>query len=201
MSDWKHFKLGFYHLFGRHATELPEKILPRKKLETEENGWTLWSFNRANLEVWHCVLSNTDPPSLFVFCGPWKKASDPGGRKRYCTCFRYVGPNEAWQPIPRSIKIPHPFKRAKHDASAFVVESVEYPIQSFSRPFVEWFSKTERIWKQDVRKRDGTLLRYFYPSRGEVLIRPGGVHPMREVSAVLKLKSPHYLAYVRVDDN
>src|SRR6516164_5330441 len=94
MSDWKHFKLGFYHLFGRHATELPEKILPRKKLETEENGWTLWSFNRANLEVWHCVLSNTDPPSLFVFCGPWKKASDPGGRKRYCTCFRYVGPNE-----------------------------------------------------------------------------------------------------------
>jgi hypothetical protein len=41
----------------------------------------------------------------------------------------------------------------------------------------------------------------FYPTHGEILIRPGGTHPMRKVTAILKLKPPCYLAYVGIDGN
>jgi len=203
MSNWEDFELGFWHPFGPHAMEPPEKILARKRRETEENGWTLWSFNHTNLEVWYQELIAASPPSVFAFCGTWKKVSDPGGpgsvnTNNNSTRFQFIG-SSCWQPVPQSIKVPHPFKPGKREASAFVVESVEFPIQSFRPPSLEWFSKDERLWKQDVRKRrDGTLLPYFYPTHGEILIRRGGTHPMRKVSAILKLKPP-YLASVGID--
>jgi hypothetical protein len=208
MSDWEDFKLGFWHPFGPHGGELSKEILPRKKRETEKNGWTLWSFNYTELEVWHGELTATDPPSVFAFCSNSKNSSDPGGagtknKTRCCTQFKFVGPDEHWQPVPDAIKIPHPFKPGEHKASAFVVERVEFPIQSFSPVPVEWFSRRNRRWNQGVvigrGARRGTTLPWPNPSRPELLIRPGGAYPMREVSAVLKLKEP-YLAYVRIDD-
>lgn len=106
--------------------------------------------------------------------------------------------------MPHSIKVPHPFKPGKHYASAFVVEHVEYPIQSFSPPSVEWFYKKEHRWRQGFVLRRATATRraitLSYPPQGEFLIRPGGTHPMRDVSAVLKLRWP-YLAYAGIDDD
>jgi hypothetical protein len=80
-----------------------------------------------------------------------------------------------------------------YEASAFIVERVEYPIRSFSPPSVEWFYEKKRIWKNGIEGRPGVMLPY--PTMGEYLIRPGGTHRMQQISAVLKLKPP-YLAYV-----
>jgi hypothetical protein len=195
-SNWIDFKMGFRHPFGRHADEAPEDILPRKTDEVENNdGWTLWSFRYKKLEAWYQELIAATAPSVFVFCGTWEKTRDPGGLKEYCTQFRYVGSNE-WQSVPQAIKVPHPFsRRGEREASAFVVETVEYPIRSFSRPFVEWFYEKGRIWRDGVEGARGVM--HPYPTKGEYLIRPGGTHRMHQVGAILKLKYP-YLAYVRI---
>jgi hypothetical protein len=194
VSDWKDFKIGFRHPFGPHAGELRDGILPRKKDEVKRNGWTLWSFRSKNLENWHRELIAANPPSVFVF-RLGKNASDPSGSRGECAKFRYVDESD-WEDIPQAIKVPHPFKPGEREASAFVVERVEYPIPSFSPPAVMWFYERKRSWEDGIEGRPGVMLPY--PTKGEYLIRPGGTHRMqKEIHAILKLKPP-YLAYVGI---
>jgi hypothetical protein len=82
--------------------------------------------------------------------------------------------------------VPHPFRKGNSQASAFVVRRVIHPIVPFALPAVEWFSSKGQ-WRQDP-----------VPTRGQYLIRPGGMVPMRSVRAVLELRAP-YLAVVSAD--
>jgi hypothetical protein len=91
-----------------------------------------------------------------------------------------------WQELPVGIRVPHPFRGSRRQASAFMISRVIYPVEAFALPAVEWLS--EGRWRQDR-----------VPTRGEYLIRCGGALPMRSVRAVLGLRSP-YLAFVRAED-
>ena len=186
------FEIGFWHPFGSHGRETPDQIIQRKRRETEANGYTLWSFQyRTMLLDWHRELASANPPHVFAFCSDSRAAVDPArdGTPNgvvACRSFRFVD-ESAWRPMPRPIKIPHPFRPGKTIASAFVVEAVIYPLEPFQLPGIEWFSRTKGPWCQ------GNL-----PTRGEYLIRRGGTNPMRRVCAVLKLKPP-FLALVSTD--
>jgi hypothetical protein len=186
--DWEDFDLGFWHPFGWHGHESPDDIINRKRLETESNGWTLWSFQyRKMLDDFFRELSSAKPKRVVVFCSRGNGAVDPAANteSRTIDCGRYRFVDESgWRPIPGAIRVPHPFRPEKILASAFVVDRVYHPIGSVRRPAVEWYSLNNGPWRQER-----------IPTRGEYLIRRGGKVPMREVKAVLCLRSP-YLALV-----
>jgi hypothetical protein len=199
-NDWP-FNLSFWHPFGWHGQESPQDILRRKRRETEQNGWTFWSFqHRPMIHDWYRELSSpATTQSVFVFCSRWEGGTDPGrpgtpNKTIDCKQYQFLGRNARWEPLPSSIRVPHPFPEGRSLASAFVVQRVHYPIESFRRPAVEWFSRTRGPWRRELVIR-GTA--HPYPTRGEYLLRPGGSVPMREVSAILELMPP-YLAIVKV---
>jgi len=185
------FELAFWHPFGSHGREPPKDIIRRKRSEIEANGWTLWSFQfRQMLDDWHQKLCSAKPKTVFVFCSESPAAVDPArdgtsAKPTDCKKYRFVGNEDTeWHAMPRQVRVPHPFRPSKNLASAFVVQRVHYPIINQFHPVVEWFSQNEGPWRQDR-----------IPTRGEYLIRLGGVFPIRRVSAVLELKPP-YLAIV-----
>ena len=189
--NYKEFTIAFWHPFGPHGHETTLEILKRKQKEIENNGWTLWSFQRrtpATLDAWHQELASAE--RVFAFCSDGRGAVDPaevtGNQPLDCKSYRFtVGAISEWQPMPSQIRIPHPFRAGQTQACAFVVQQVMYPVESFDRPALEWFSREKGGW-----------LQRRLPTRGEYLIRPGGTIPMRKVAAVLRLKPP-YLAVVR----
>jgi hypothetical protein len=199
--NWETFNLAFWHPFGWHGRESPQDILRRKRLETEENGWTLWSFRyRPMMNNWYHELSSVEPGPVFVFCSQWEGGRDPGGPETTnttldCTHYQFVGGDKRWQPLPSLIRVPHPFPFGGRLASAFVVATVHYPLQPFPRPGVEWFSKTKGPWRREIVIRS-TM--HSYPTRGEYLLRRGGTNLLRQVSAILELKPP-YLACVAIE--
>jgi hypothetical protein len=65
---------------------------------------------------------------------------------------------------------------------------VVYPVESFDPPTGEWCSPQNGPWRR------GRL-----PTRGEYLIRTGGVEKMRRCRAVLILRDP-YLAVVSAEE-
>lgn len=186
------FKIGFWHPFGPHGRETPAQIFERKRQEIEANGWTLWSFQYRRLQVldeWSRHLLQAGDPKVIVFCSHSLKAVDPAETGNSveitdCQSYRLVGEAQ-WQPWPHEIRVPHPFRDKRKHASAFVVQRIIHPAALPILPSVEWLSKGQ--WMQDK-----------VPTRGEYLIRPGGMSPMRQVSAVLELRAP-YLAVVSVD--
>jgi hypothetical protein len=186
------FKIGFWHPFGPHGREAPEAIIERKRREVAANGWTFWSFQYrrpAVFEAWSQQLSIVGPGPLPVFCSDSPKAIDPSDvgtpvSTTDCLSFRFAGQSE-WQSWPANVRVPHPFRGAKSEASAFIVQYILFPVESFEVPSVEWLSYG--VWRQDR-----------VPTRGEYLIRPGGITPMRPIRAVLGLMTP-YLAWVRAD--
>ncbi len=187
------FEIAFWHPFGPHGREEPEDILERKQYEIERNGCTFWSFQyRRMLEDWSHELLNANPQNVFVFCSNGQGAIDPAregtqNRPLDCQSYRLVGTKDAaWHPMPSGIRVPHPFRPRKTLASAFVVQQVLFPIESFKPPVVEWYSKK------------GSWRSARIPTRGEYLICFGGTLPMRNVRAVLELKPP-YLAVVAAD--
>src|SRR5690349_13755751 len=105
LGDKITFDIAFWHPFGVHGKESAEDILQRKRKEIEENnGWTLWSFQkRKTLEAWLKEINsvrngsqdgtNTTRP-VFAFCSDSKGATDPKGEVRYCTHYREVGGKE-----------------------------------------------------------------------------------------------------------
>jgi hypothetical protein len=197
MADMRYakFEVAFWHPFGSHGGEEPKEIIARKRSEIEANGWTLWSYQyRPMLDDWHRELSAAERKAVFVFCSQGRGATDPawdGTLKRPIDCqsYRFIGEEGTkWRPVPRAVRVPHPFRPGKKLASAFVVQRVIHPVESFQGPPVEWFSRNKGPWCQ-VR----------IPTRGEYLIRPGGTIAMRNVSAILELKPP-YLAVVTPDE-
>jgi hypothetical protein len=187
------FELAFWHPFGPHGRETPKQIIERKRSEIAANGWTLWSFqHRRMLYDWHREISGAGPDAVFVFCSEGRGAVDPardGVPATNCQSYRFVPEKGAeWRPTPKGIKIPHPFRPGKTLASAFVVQGIIHPAETFVGPAVEWFSLREGPWRQTR-----------VPTRGEYLIRPGGTIAMRSFSAVLELGSP-YLAVVASAD-
>ncbi len=186
-SIWAHFEFGFWHPFGQHGREAPSDILRRKCSEIEENGWTLWSFQYRTAEAlaaWRHESSSATKPIL-VFCSRGVSAKDPdrpGGRATTIDCARYRWPDDQeWQPIPKLIRVPHPFGPDKRVASAFAVRRVHL-VERFEPLPIEWLSRGK--W------RAGAV-----PTRPEYLIRRGGNIAMRDVCAILELRPP-YLAVV-----
>jgi|SRR5271157_3952757 len=187
------FELAFWHPFGPHGRETPKQIIERKRIEIAVNDWTLWSFqHRLMLNDWHSELSAARPDTVFVFCSEGSRAIDPAGdgaATTECRSYQFVPERSAeWLPMPKGVRVPHPFRPGKIRASAFVVQRVIYPIEAFLPPALEWFSPKKGPWCQTS-----------VPTRGEYLIRPGGMIPMRSVSAVLELRPP-YLAVVAAVD-
>ena len=193
--SWENFELGFWHPFGSHGRESLEEIINRKRRETENNGWTLWSFQYRrpeSLNEWYRQLTLAKPHGpVVVFCSTGGSAVDPdrpGSLTRTADCREYqlIGCGDLdWRPVPPLIRVPHPFGPTKEVASAFVIRRVHHPVKLLQRPFVEWF----KGGKWDERK---------IPTRPEFLIRRGGKIAMPNVSAVLELQSP-YLAVVKRD--
>jgi hypothetical protein len=175
------FRVGFWHPFGPHGREDAEDILARKRREIDENGWTLWSFQKRDLDAWWREILAASPGPVYVFCSEGAGAVDPANEPTACTRYRLIG-DSAWQPLPTAIRVPHPFRRGATEASAFVVQQVIYPVGSLELPMVEWWSKG--LWRRDRT-----------PTRGEYLIRRGEGEAMRRVRAILLLKDP-YLAEV-----
>ncbi len=181
------FAIGFWHPFGPHGRETPEQIIQRKQGEIAINGWTLWSFQWRRPEVlgaWCRELSAA--LSVVVFCSDSTGADDPADAVSSvdtidCRSYRLAG-KDAWQSLPAGVRVPHPFRTGRSQASAFVVQRIMHPVEPFTRPPVEWLSEGQ--WRQRP-----------VPTRGEYLIRPGGTVRMRRVRAVLKLRAP-YLALV-----
>jgi hypothetical protein len=191
-TSYAAFGIGMWHPFGPHGRETPEQIIERKRAEIAANGWTLWSFQYRRpqaMEEWYRVLSAAGP-WVPVFCSNSTGAVDPAEtgvpvETTECRSYRMIGENE-WRPWPAGVRVPHPFRDGRRQASAFVVQRVIHPVELFDLPAVEWLS--EGRWRQDR-----------VPTRGEYLIRPGGTIPMRPVRAVLELRSP-YLAFVSADE-
>jgi hypothetical protein len=189
--DYNQFRIGFWHPFGPHGKESPESIIARKREEIKSNGWTLWSFQqRRILEAWHREIVSHGEPPVFVFCSYGKSARDPdreGSFSRSVNCDRYRFVHEQeWKSFPPTIKVPHPFRPNKNTASAFIVEKIFYPVESFEPVAVQWFSdRTDNPWSSTP-----------ISTRGETMIRPGGAILMRPVRAILQLRPP-FLAHVQ----
>jgi hypothetical protein len=189
--NYTNFEIAFWHPFGPHGQETPKEIIRRKYAEIAANGWTLWSFqHRRMLNDWHHELLAAERNAVFVFCSEGRGALDPAregtlSKATECQSYRFItGKDTDLQPMPRGVRVPHPFRPGKKLASAFVVRQIIFPIEPFQLPAVEWFSRKKGPWRQEK-----------VPTRGEYLIRPGGTIAMRSVSAVLELKPP-YLAVV-----
>jgi len=187
--DYAEFKMGFWHPFGPHGRETVEQIIQRKRKEIEVNSWTLWSFQYRRSQVldeWCRHLSAAAGSTAVVFCSHSPGAVDPADvgipiGTTDCRSYRFAAKKE-WQPWPVGIRVPHPFRGKSKLASAFVVQRIIHPVESFALPAVEWLYKGQ--WRKDR-----------VPTRGEYLIRLGGVTPIRQVGAVLELRVP-YLAVV-----
>jgi hypothetical protein len=187
------FRIGVWHPFGPHGRECPEHIIDRKRGEIAINGWTLWSFQYRRpdvLQAWVRELSAADSLPVVAFCSISAASVDPAntgssGGTTDCRRYRAVG-EQVWRPVPAGVRVPHPFRVGKRQASAFVVQRISHPVEGFNRPAVEWWSGGR--WRQDR-----------VPTRGEYLIRPGGTIRMRPVSAILELRAP-YLALVSADE-
>ncbi len=193
-TSYTNFAMAFWHPFGPHGRETQKEIIKRKQAEVEMNGWTLWSFQpRRILREWYQELSSAGCNHVFAFCSEGRGAIDPareGTSARPIDCQSYQFINEdgsIWRPIPKGVRVPHPFRPGKRLASAFVVQRVLYPVEQMHQPSVEWFSMKKGPWCQTR-----------IPTRGEYLIRPGGMVAMRKVSVVLELRSP-FLAVLSVD--
>jgi hypothetical protein len=187
------WSIGVWHPFGPHGRETPEQIINRKRGEIAINGWTLWSFQYrrpAVLEAWCRELAAADSILLVVFCSDSAGAADPANTGSSvgtidCRSYRFVG-EDAWRPFPGGVRVPHPFRAEKRQASAFVVQRIVSQVEALPRPAIEWLSQGQ--WRQDR-----------VPTRGEYLIRPGGTVPIRPFRAVLELQAP-YLALVSADE-
>jgi hypothetical protein len=187
------FEIGFWHPFGPHGGECPEQIIDRKCAEAERNGWTLWSFQyrrRKTLGDWYRAIVAENPVNVVVFCSTSRAAVDPlqkaANPETLCRRFSFVSANDEdlhWQAMPPAIRVPHPFRKGKTIATAFVVQKVIYPITESLGGSIEW-RQVSGLWRSDR-----------VPTRGEYLIRPGGVAFMRRSVAVLQLMHP-YLAIV-----
>ncbi len=186
--SYSQFQIGFWHPFGPHGRESVEEILERKSREIRENGWTLWSFQkRCVLDDWRREIIAAGPDAVYVFCSEGVGAADPPNEPAPCRSYRLIG-DLTWQPTPKAISVPHPFRHGSTEASAFVVHRVVYPVDSFELPTVEWFSLKGGPWRREK-----------VPTRGEYLIRAGGGERMRRWCAVLILQDP-YLAVVRTEE-
>ena len=117
---------AFWHCFGVHAGESPDDIINRKRREIDANGgWTLWSFSGKRpqtVEIWTSEIQLASPSHVHAYCSKSRNAVDPKGAPAFAREFRSVG-QQLWQPIPESIKVPHPFGR-NATASAFRVSKV-----------------------------------------------------------------------------
>jgi len=186
--SYSEFQIGFWHPFGTHGGEGAEQILERKRREIAKNGWTLWSFQKRQvLEAWQSQIVETGQDAIYVFCSEGIGAADPPNEPAACKSYRLIG-DDSWNPLPEAISVPHPFRPGFKEASAFLVQRVVYPLDSFERPTVEWFSVKKGPWRRER-----------LPTRGEYLIRPGAGERMPRYRAVLALRSP-YLAVVSTDE-
>lgn len=188
---WEKFQIGFWHPFGPYTGLSTEQVLDWKGAEIQRYGWTLWSFVYSeSAQAWIDEMKNFSGP-VFVLCSHSPSARDPDSHNgtRLATHYQYFSDAD-WQPMPDPslMKVTNPFK-IHGRALAFRVRQV-IPMSPTIPPFaIQWYSRQEKIWC------DGKL-----PTRGEYLVRRGGTHRARRVSAVLELMEP-YLAIVKCQDS
>jgi hypothetical protein len=190
--SYSDFKVGIWHPFGPHGLETVDQIIKRKRQEIEHNGWTFWSFQYRRPEVldeWSSQFTVLGESYPIVFCSNSPSALDPAETgapvgTTDCQSYRYARRTE-WRPLPRGVRVPHPFRGRRRQASAFIVQRIAYPLEPCVLPALEWLSKGN--W-QTTR----------IPTRGEYLVRRGGSISMRSVRAILELREP-YLATVSAD--
>lgn len=182
------FQIGFWHPFGPHGGETADEILTRKRREIEENGWTLWSFQRrrdATLTAWREMLLAANPEQVLVFCSDGRGCKEPQAATSACSEFRFVDSRD-WNPMPRDVVVRQPLRANQDHASAFVVQKIIAAHEHDEPRAVEWFSLKNPNWRSNA-----------LPTRGEYLIRSGGGLLLRRHHAILVLKPP-YLATVRM---
>ena len=163
-----------------------------KRSEIAINGWTLSVVPVSALAGFGRMV-----PSSFLF---WRTdaigllltqsgALDPaevGGCLRTTDCQSLPARcPKGMAADAKGIRVPHPFRGKRRQASAFVVQAIIHPVNSLAPPAIEWLFKGQ--WQQRP-----------VPTRGEYLIRLGGTTPMRPFRAVLELRAP-YLALVSAD--
>ena len=172
---------AFWHCFGVHAGESPEDIIVRKRREIDSNnGWTLWSFSgkkNRTIELWTSEIQLENPSDVYALCSKSRNAVDPKGTQAFAREFKSVG-QEIWQPIPESIKVPHPFGN-KITASAFRVSKVLRASEVSIPSKFEWLCVGDNAWRTDG-----------IPTRGEYLLRPGSGTSLRPICAILELQWP-----------
>lgn len=172
---------AFWHCFGVHAGESPDDIINRKRREIEANGWTLWSFNGKRpqtVELWTSEIQSVKPSHVRALCSKSKNAVDPKGAPAFAREFKIIG-QQIWQPIPESIKVPHPFGN-KVIAAAFRVSKVLHASEITIPLEFEWLCVGDKAWRTDS-----------VPTRGEYLLRPGKGTTLRPVCAILELQEPY----------
>jgi hypothetical protein len=171
---------AFWHCFGVHAGESPDAIINRKQREIDANRWTLWSFSGKRpqtVELWTSEIQSAKPSHVRALCSKSKNAVDPKGAPAFAREFKIVG-QQIWQPIPESIKVPHPFGN-KAIASAFRVSKILYASEITIPLEFEWLCVGDKTWRTDS-----------VPTRGDYLLRPGKGTTLRPVCAILELQEP-----------
>jgi hypothetical protein len=180
------FNVGFWHPFGPHGDETPIQIIERKKKEIKNNnGWTFWSFqNRSEetLSQWFSEIKQHKGP-IFVVCSDSKGTQNPKGAKFYAKQFSYVMSNK-WENIPSTIKIPHPFGK-KLLACVFKVKNIIDKSNVILPKGVKWLCLKDRKWREDN-----------LPTRGEYLLKTGGMCKLRKNYWILELIFP-YIAVIK----
>ncbi len=172
--DFTEFNIGFWHPFGPHAGESRYDILERKKREIHNNGWTFWSFQYRNTDLWIKELSQFED-KIYVLCSDSLTTTDPKGQVVNCSEYK-TDVDSDWTSIPYGISVPHP-KGNKPLASAFVVRRIFINTEIHQPTFkVSWFSTMNQEWRNDS-----------LPTRGEYLIKKGGNVSLRKIYAVLEL--------------
>jgi hypothetical protein len=184
---WNEFRLGFWHPFGPYVGRSVDSILDWKTAEIERYGWTFWSFVYSDLNPWIDVLRESSG-SLYALCSHSPSAVDPdkSASERWATEYKFSG-EDAWQPMPdqKIMNVTNPFKR-RGLAAGFKVKNIILVRPPIVPPFnTQWYSKADKNWRDDR-----------LPTRGEFLIRRGGVQPARRVSVILEIVPP-YLALLK----
>lgn len=200
--------LAFWHPFGPHGGQSPEKIIESKLESIKKNKWTLWSFQhrtREYMETWIQEISKSKQKRVFVLCSTNKNNSDTsaGGKKirakQYCEYHK-----KKWdaKDIPKDITVYHPWNVAGL-ASAFVVSKIYL---SPSQPkilnqcncfdFLWNLNCDFRVWSPGkwIKSTDGC-------TRGEKLIKLDErkkIKVIRPICVILELKKP-YVVEIRRD--
>jgi len=205
--------LAFWHPFGPHGRETPEKIIDRKREEIVKNkGWTLWSFQHRteyDIKSWLQAIKNEKPKHIIVLCSVGKYTKDAKAEPKlaqYYQEYDYLSGQFKEYIIPPKIEVRHPW--GNHTiASAFKVSQVVFPTSDvISSCSLKWLDVQPLVWKLTCKYllwKDGNWINSELPTRPEYLLKldnnkaDDNDHQLRPIRALLELKYPYVVQIKR----